>query len=124
MRDMYTIADHIAIERKLAELLGWFDITQITGSLIGSHKDLRLDTRGQAAIPQWTRRWSDCGPLMVKYRISPTYGKNEYGKYVWIFNELRCIGEVCLNDHYDEDLAVMLAVITAVINTIEALKND
>jgi hypothetical protein len=58
---------------KLAELLGWTNISQTNGALLGKPPPGHYCVRDQALIPNWTNDWQHCGPLIVQYQLYSTW---------------------------------------------------
>ncbi|QRX84344.1 aminoacyl-tRNA synthetase [Glaciimonas sp. PAMC28666] len=103
----------VAKERRLAQLLGYDNIEECyerAGTLL-----VNTD-----ALPQWTRNWKACGPLIAAYDISIHYGKDpahEHGDAVI------CGGiNVPFSDHPTKDRAIMFAIVKAVIVLLEHAK--
>lgn len=61
---------NLEANRKLAGLLGWTNIVEVAGALLGTPPPSEPECRGQAAVPDWTGDWRACGPLMVKHDVS------------------------------------------------------
>lgn len=57
----------LAANRRLAELLGWTDIFDVGGALLGTPPPGGAACRNQAKVPNWTGDWRDCGPLLVEH---------------------------------------------------------
>jgi hypothetical protein len=53
--------------RRLAELLGWTDIFDVGGALLGTPPGGSPASRDQAKVPDWTGDWLACGPLMIQF---------------------------------------------------------
>lgn len=53
--------------RRLAELLGWTDIFDVGGALLGMPPGGSPASRDQAKVPDWVNDWSACGPLMIQF---------------------------------------------------------
>jgi hypothetical protein len=51
--------------RRLAELLGWTEIVEFSGMLLGIPPGASGPDLGP--VPDWTGDWRDCGPLMVEH---------------------------------------------------------
>jgi hypothetical protein len=58
---------NMTANRRLAELLGWTDIFDIGGALLGTPPPGAPACRNQAKVPDWTGDWRDCGPLLVEH---------------------------------------------------------
>jgi hypothetical protein len=50
--------------RTLAGLLGWTEIVELGGALLGMPPAGDPQCRGQAMVPDWHGDWRDCGPLI------------------------------------------------------------
>ena len=110
MNDQEYFRSCIAKERHLAQLLGHRHIEECyesAGTLWDNAK----------ALPQWTRDWRACGPLMTKYRIELAYAQETEGAS----NGVVTAGSttVTLSDHPNPDRAVMYAIVKEVIRRLE-----
>lgn len=59
----------IEIERELAVARGWTHLMNINDVWLGTPSDGAPNSRGQAVVPQWARKWEFCGPLMVEHGL-------------------------------------------------------
>jgi hypothetical protein len=57
----------LTLNRRLATLLGWTDIIETGGALLGTPPP--GDARNQCRIPDWAGDWRDCGPLIAAHEI-------------------------------------------------------
>lgn len=57
-------------EKQLAIALGWTNLVESGGTLLGTPPDGGESSRGQAAVPKWARDWAACGPLLSTYNIT------------------------------------------------------
>jgi len=112
MSDAEYFRSCVAQERHLAQLLGHEveEYYESAGVLWENTKPL----------PQWTRDWSACGPLLAEYEISVRFDEDvEHGT--------TCIHAgaiaVRMSDHPNRDRAVMYAIVKAVIHRIEHSKS-
>lgn len=64
----------ITLNRRLATLLGWTNIIEVPGALLGRPPEGSPESRDQCLVPNWEGDWRDCGPLGSKYRISVEHG--------------------------------------------------
>lgn len=55
---------NLETNRKLASLLGWTNIVDVGGALLGCPPPGEPECRGQARVPDWTGDWADWGSLM------------------------------------------------------------
>lgn len=104
----------VARERHLAQLLGMEveEFYESAGTLWVNNQPL----------PQWTRDWSACGPLLVKYGITLAYAADAHGEGVAAGPAVLPL--VHFADHPNRDRAVMFAVVKAVIHRLEHDKHD
>jgi hypothetical protein len=58
------------LNKRLAELLGWTNIVPAGGALLGTPPGGAVNSRGQAAVPDWEGDWRACGPLIGEGRIA------------------------------------------------------
>ena len=72
MNDQEYFRSCIARERQLAQLLGHHHIEECYESA-GTLWD------NAQALPQWTRDWRACGPLMTEYGLTVTYAREPAG---------------------------------------------
>ena len=104
----------VAKERHLAQLLGHQNIEEC-------YETAGTLWAGARALPQWTRDWGACGPLLTQHKISlawdalQTAGDDA--------NPLQAVraGDTRLKlaDHPNPDRAVMFAVVKEVIRLLE-----
>jgi hypothetical protein len=104
----------VAKERHLAQLLGHQNIEEC-------YETAGTLWAGAQALPQWTRDWHACGPLLAQHKISVTWeaAKTTDGEDKAL--EAVHAGEtrVRLADHPNPDRAVMVAVVREVIRLLE-----
>lgn len=103
----------VAQERHLAYLLGHLNIEEC-------YESAGTLWENTQALPQWTRDWNACGPLMTKYDITPGYGK-EAGQ---AHSSFVTIGATVVHfgDHPSKDYAIRYAIVKAVIHWLEHAK--
>jgi hypothetical protein len=103
------------LNRRLATLLGWSDIIELGGALLGTPPAGESQCRGQALVPNWVGDWRDCGPLLGRYEIS-------IDQSIFAVEAKRRVGEwaeVMLNG-IDRDEGTRRAVVLAMIGRLEA----
>ncbi|MHB1201158.1 MAG: aminoacyl-tRNA synthetase [Polaromonas sp.] len=110
MNDQDYFRSCIARERQLAQLLGHQHIEECYESA-GTLWD------NAQALPQWTRDWRACGPLMTEYGIALVYGK-EAGQEDSSFARIG-VTTVHFADHPTRDRAVMYGIVKEVIFLLE-----
>jgi len=104
----------VAKERHLAQLLGHQNIEEC-------YETAGTLWAGAKALPQWTRDWSACGPLLASHKISlawdalQTAGDEDNPLQVVRAGDTR----LKLADHPNPDRAVMFAVVKEVIRLLE-----
>jgi hypothetical protein len=103
----------VAKERHLAKLLGHSNFEEC-------YESAGTLWENTEALPQWTRDWNACGPLMIRYEIMLNFGK-EPGSAQSTFVTAGPI-TVQFSDHPSKDRAVMYAIVKAVIFILEHKK--
>lgn len=114
MNDQEYFRSCIAKERHLAQLLGYQHIEECYESAGTLWDNAR-------ALPQWTRDWRACGPLMTEYRIALEFAQkmDEQGDGASDGVVTAGITTVTLSDHPNRDRAVMYAIVKQVIYLLE-----
>jgi hypothetical protein len=104
----------VAKERHLAQLLGHQNIEEC-------YETAGTLWAGAKALPQWTRDWQACGPLLAHYQISLTWEAAKATDDEDNAAEVVHAGETRarLADHPNADRAVMVAVVREVIRLLE-----
>ena len=110
MNDQEYFRSCIARERHLAQLLGHQHIEECYESA-GTLWD------NAQALPQWTRDWKACGPLMTEYGITVTYGSTP-GQGGHSFAGIGS-SIVHFADHPTRDRAVMYGIVKELIFLLE-----
>jgi hypothetical protein len=59
------------LNQELAKLLGWTELFQTRGALIGRPPGGSPTTRDQCMAPNWIGNFNDCCELGLSYRITP-----------------------------------------------------
>jgi hypothetical protein len=110
MTDQEYFRSCIAKERHLAQLLGHRHIEECYESA-GTLWD------NAQALPQWTRDWRACGPLMTEYRLTVTYD----GAAGQAGGGCAHIGSTLVRfaDHPTRDRAVMYGIVKELIVLLE-----
>jgi hypothetical protein len=104
----------VAKERHLAQLLGHANIEEC-------YETAGTLWAGAQALPQWTRDWHACGPLLAHYKISVTWEAEQTadgqvdGAAALHAGDTR----VRLADHPNADRATMVAIVREVIRLLE-----
>jgi hypothetical protein len=105
----------IAANKRLAELLGWTNIVEVGGALVGAPPTGASASRGQAMVPDWLGDWAAAGQLICEYRVDLEWSHD--GKdVVAIINRNDMYGKfpVLLADFSTPDAAARAAVVRAV----------
>ena len=97
----------VAKERHLAQLLGHQQIEEC-------YESAGTLWENAQALPQWTRDWRACGPLLTTYRLTIAFAASEHGDTVTAGNT-----SVTISDHPNHDRAVMVAIVKEVIHLLE-----
>ncbi|OGQ52519.1 MAG: aminoacyl-tRNA synthetase [Deltaproteobacteria bacterium RIFCSPLOWO2_02_FULL_53_8] len=100
----------VAKERHLAQLLGHHNIEEC-------YESAGILWENTTALPQWTRDWNACGPLISRFDIAIDFGR-EPGH---VHSNFVTIGSVVVyfSDHPTKERAVMYAIVKAVIFILE-----
>lgn len=107
MSDQEYFRSCIAKERQLAHLLGHPQVEECYESA-GTLWD-----KAQA-LPQWTRDWRACGPLMTEYGLTVAYGQDAGGPLARIGDT-----QVHFADHPTRDRAVMFGIVKELVSLLE-----
>lgn len=109
MNDQEYFRSCVAKERHLAQLLGHQHIEECYESA-GTLWD------NAQALPQWTRDWRACGPLMTRYGITVVYGNA-----VQTGSGFAQMGSTVVQfaDHPTRDRAVMYGIVKELIFLLE-----
>ncbi|WP_312547587.1 hypothetical protein [Massilia sp.] len=111
-------ANRTAANRRLAELLGWTELFEVPGAILGAPPAGQPAGRGQAKVPDWTGDWRDCGPLLAQHRMSLDGTALDA--------VARCrpyeapVGTAAYAEFETEDAAVRAAIVAAVVAKLEA----
>lgn len=107
-----------AMNRKLAEALGWSSIVETGGALLGAPPAGQPETRGQALVPDWCGDWRACGPLLAAHGLATR-------TTAWDVSAscMEGFGGTAFEqvvDHGDIDAALRTAIVRASIQYLEA----
>lgn len=102
------------LNRRLATALGWTNIIETGGALLGTPPEGEPQCRGQAKVPDWTGDWRECGPLIGEHRIDIDHWTTVVQSH--IAGEL--MGRSSCEDGRDE--AARGAIVLAVVAKLEA----
>lgn len=103
----------VAKERHLAHLLGHHNIEECYESA-GTLWD-----KAQA-LPQWTRDWRACGPLLTGHQIAIAYEQQAGAAEDTSVSVVRAgASRVTLSDHPTHERALMVAIVKEVIRLLE-----
>lgn len=101
---------HLDAELALAAAIGWTNLVDVGGMLLGTPPGGAPESRGQAAVPRWTRSWEACGTLMVDTRL--IYVINDGIAYAGE-PDGRVLAATPIADHGGENAAVRYALVLA-----------
>ena len=106
----------LAANRRLAELLGWKNITDAGGTLLGMPPWAIPNARGQAQVPNWAGDWQEAGKLIAQHNVHLVTG---------CWSTSACAAGYTPNmqphdKHNTPDEATRAAVVQAVITKLEA----
>ena len=109
----------IAANKRLAELLGWTNIAELNGALIGTPTAGVAESRGQALVPDWAGDWMAIGPLVAEHQVDVLHSWGSvHGRWGAGAN---CATRMTV-DHIadDRDAATRMALTLAVAAKLEA----
>jgi hypothetical protein len=110
----------IDLNRRLATLLGWADIIELGGALLGTPPAGEAQSRGQALVPNWAGDWRHCGPLSTEHQVDTLHNWTSVIAK-WAVDGWRKTAVTDLEDGSDtRDDAARLAIVSAVISKLEA----
>lgn len=100
----------VALERRLAHLLGHNNIEELNDSA-------GVLWEGTQALPQWTRAWEACGPLLARYKLAISHKPDADASK----GDVVSIGDVHVHchDHPSSDHALRHAIVKATILLLE-----
>ena len=102
--------NEIAANKRLAELLGWSNLIEVGGALVGTPPAGAAASRGQAMVPDWLGDWKATAPLLVQFeiRLMPmSAGVDASGFLEWY------------RFYPDRDAAARAAIVKAVTHRLE-----
>ncbi len=109
------------LNKRLAELLGWENLFDAGGTLIGRPPGGAENSRDQAAVPDWCGDWAAAGPLMVECRIDLEW--THHNRSVMTFVNTAAMYEK-FTDRFGADrpptVAATSAIVRAAIAKLEA----
>jgi len=99
----------VAQERRLARLLGHHNMEEL-------HDCAGVLWDGTQALPQWTRSWEACGPLLARYKFAISYSKDNKTQDTLITVDQSVVH---CSDHPSTDHALRHAIVKAAIHHLE-----
>lgn len=110
MSDEQYFRSCVAQERHLAHLLGCHEIEE-------DYESAGVLFNHGRPLPQWTRDWSACGPLIARHRLTVEFQDSDEAHPGGC---IRVNGtSVRVDDHPSADHALRFAVVKAVIHLLE-----
>lgn len=108
------------LNKRLAELLGWTNLFDAGGTLIGCPPGGAANSRDQAAVPNWAGDWAATGPLSAECRIDLEWA-HDGSSAIAIINTIGMYRKFVeqLTDHATPDAAARLAILRAAICQME-----
>lgn len=102
---------YIEAERRLAELLGWTNLVEVGGSLVGTPPEGGV--RGQAAVPRWARDKAAAFDLIVHCTLLVDVAT--ICKQTWATSEGFTSFVESWDNHPSVEQATMFAIVKAAI---------
>ena len=103
--------------RRLAELLGWADLFEVPGAILGTPPVGQPAGRNQGAVPDWTGDWRACGPLLAAHRMDLASTSLDAVARCRSFDAPP--GVAAFADFDTEDAAMRAAIVAAVVAKLE-----
>lgn len=108
---------NLELNKRLAELLGWTNVVDAGGALLGRPPGGAANSRDQAAVPNWAGDWAAAGPLGAEHEIDILHNwQSVYGRWGRGYSEHVHVAVV--DD--DRAAATCLALALAAIAKLEA----
>ena len=117
-------AARFSLNKTIAELHGWSNIFEIGNSLMGTPPEGNYSVRGQAMVPDWAGDWSQCGPLMTKYKCYPVRSVNDSVVEAQAFNHSAFAVSTLTYRFPDEDTAIRWVICESVIKYLNFIKEN
>lgn len=108
----------ITANRRLAELLGWKDLFEVPGAILGTPPAGQPAGRNQCSVPDWTGDWRACGPLLAAHRMDLASTSLDAVARCRSFDAPP--GAAAFADFDTEDAALRAAIVAAVVAKLEA----
>jgi hypothetical protein len=111
------------LNKELAVLLGWTNIVEVDGSLLGLPPEGTDSVHGQVLVPDWVNSWDACGPFISLYRLDTTFSIAQisvhYSSKVTLERK-RAYG--LYRDGIDKDSLLRTTIVEAVIAILTEIK--
>lgn len=107
-----------AANLKLATLLGWTQLCNAGGALLGRPPGGAPQSRGQAQVPDWCGDWHACGELMLEHGLCPVLGLLERD-VVYVMRGREPVGQLVVSEFPSRAHAVRAAIVYAVIGRLK-----
>ncbi|MGV8869287.1 MAG: hypothetical protein ACOH2S_20395 [Janthinobacterium svalbardensis] len=108
----------IAANKRLAELLGWTNIVEVDGALLGMPPAGAAESRGQALVPDWAGDWAAIGPLIGQFKMSVGFTGLDAVATARDYEKGAAFEAIA--DHPTADAAVRVAIVRTIIHALEA----
>ena len=108
----------LTANRRLAELLGWTELFEVPGAILGTPPPGEPAGRNQGAVPDWTGDWRACGPLLAEHRM--TLGGTVLDAVARCRSFEVAPGAAAFAAFDTDDAAVRAAIVAAVVAKLEA----
>ena len=108
----------IAANKRLAALLGWANIVEVGGSLLGTPPAGAAESRGQALVPDWMGDWAAAGPMIGQFKMSVGFTGLEAVATARDYEKGAAFEVIA--DHATADAAARVAIVRAIIRALEA----
>ncbi|MGK5020730.1 hypothetical protein [Janthinobacterium sp. LB2P10] len=108
----------IAANKRLAELLGWTNIVEVGGALVGTPPAGAAASRGQALVPDWLGDWAAAGPMIGQFKMSVGFTGIDAVATARDYEKGAAFEAIA--GHATADAAARVAIVRAIISALEA----
>ena len=110
--------NEIAANKRLAELLGWSNLIEVGGALVGTPPAGAAASRGQGMVPDWLGDWKAAAPLLVQFSMSVGFTGLDAVATARDYEKGAAFEAIA--DHATPDAAARFAIVRAITRAMEA----
>lgn len=117
------IGKQLQAEKQLAIALDWTNLVEVGDSLLGTPPGGADNSRGQAAVPRWTRDWSAGGTLITGHDIDVMLSDDKAAYIAHSGLSFRPLAKVYVSEHSSKDAAALYAITVATAAKLNSTKD-